>query len=92
MICEAYLAKELIGLTETDLKIITNAFLKYFGKYKMKAGIEEQLLEIMRQDKKNSAGKISFSLPDKIGNCQFDIFVEEALIKDSLSYYQNLEH
>ena len=91
MICEAYLAKELIGLTETDSEIITNAFLKYFGKYKMKAGIEEQLLEIMRQDKKNVAGKISFSLPDKIGSCQFDIFVEEALIKESLSYYQNLE-
>ena len=91
MVCESYLAKELIGLIETDLEIITNAFLKYFGKYKLKAGITEQLLEIMRQDKKNVAGKISFSLPDKIGNCQFDIFVDEALIKESLNYYQNLE-
>jgi 3-dehydroquinate synthase len=90
MICEAYLAKELIGLTETDLETISTAFLKYFGKYKMKAGIEEQLLEIMRQDKKNSAGKISFSLPEKIGKCQFDIYVDEALIKESLNYYREL--
>lgn len=91
MICEAYLAKEMIGLSESDLELITNAFIKYYGKYTIREGITEQLLEIMRQDKKNVSGKINFSLPNKIGNCQIDIFVEEAMIKESLAYYQSLE-
>ena len=91
MICEAYLAKELIGLPESDLEAITAAFLKYFGQYKMKQGIDEQLLEIMKQDKKNTSGNINFSLPDKIGNCQINVLVDNHLIKESLEFYRNLE-
>jgi 3-dehydroquinate synthase len=91
MICEAYLAKELLGLPESDLEIIAQAFLKYFDKYDIKTGIEHDLLEIMQNDKKNVAGKINFSLPDKIGNCLIDVFVDEQLIKDSLNFYRDLE-
>ncbi|MBU0696386.1 MAG: 3-dehydroquinate synthase [Bacteroidetes bacterium] len=91
MICEAYLAKEIIGLPESDLELITSSFLKFFGKYKIRQGIEQELLEIMKNDKKNVSGKIGFSLPDKLGNCLFDIFVEENLIKKSLNYYRSLE-
>ncbi|MEO5909315.1 MAG: 3-dehydroquinate synthase [Pelobium sp.] len=91
MICEAYLAKEMIGLPQNDLDLITKSFFKYYGKYTIREGITEQLLEIMRQDKKNLSGKINFSLPNKIGNCEIDIFVEEAMIKESLDYYQGLE-
>ncbi len=88
MICEAYLAKEIIDLPEKDLELITQSFLKYFGKYQIKEGIEGQLLDIMKQDKKNLSGKINFSLPNELGNCKFDIFVPEAQIKKSLNYYK----
>jgi 3-dehydroquinate synthase len=90
MICEAYLASQLVGLSEQELTTITETFLKYYGRYSIREGIENQLLDIMKQDKKNQSGKISFSLPDKIGNCKFDIFVEEPLIRESLAYYQSL--
>ncbi len=90
MICEAYLATQLVSLPQEDLHSITATFFKYFGKYQIKEGIEHQLLEIMKQDKKNVSGKISFSLPDKIGNCQFDIYVDEVLIKESLDFYKGL--
>ena len=90
MICEAYLATQLVGLSEEDLATITDVFLKYYGKYNIREGIENDLLEVMKQDKKNHSGKISFSLPDQIGNCKFDIFVEEKLIRESLAYYQSL--
>ncbi len=90
MICEAYLAKEMVGLPVSDLELITSTFLKYFGKYKIRPGIEQEILEIMKNDKKNESGKINFSLPNKIGNCQFDIFVDAALIKESLTFYNSL--
>lgn len=91
MICEAYLAKKLVGLSEADLEHITLTFLKYFDHYKMKQGIAEQLLEIMKQDKKNSSGNINFSLPDKIGHCEIDVVIDHNLIKESLEFYRNLE-
>ena len=56
----------------------------------MKQGIDEQLLEIMKQDKKNTSGNINFSLPDKIGNCQINVLVDNNLIKESLEFYRNL--
>lgn len=90
MICEAYLATQLVELSEKELTVITETFVKYYGKYNIRPDIENELLNIMKQDKKNQSGKISFSLPDKIGNCKFDIFVEETLIRDSLAYYQSL--
>ncbi|MBC7654375.1 MAG: 3-dehydroquinate synthase, partial [Oligoflexus sp.] len=90
MICEAYLAKETNGLSEEDLDKITNTFIKFFGRYKIREGINNALLDIMKQDKKNSDGKISFSLPNKIGSCSFDTFIEERLILESLKYYQSV--
>ncbi len=90
MICEAYLAKEINGLSEEDLDKITTAFIKFFGRYKIREGINNALLDIMKQDKKNLSGKISFSLPNKIGSCSFDTFIEEGLILESLKYYQSV--
>ncbi|RKD19547.1 3-dehydroquinate synthase [Pelobium manganitolerans] len=90
MICEAYLAHKLAGLSADDLEVISQTFLKFYGKYEIRGGIERALLEVMKNDKKNTAGKISFSLPDKIGHCLFDIFVEENLILEGLDYYRGL--
>jgi 3-dehydroquinate synthase len=92
MICEAYLAKELAGLSEDDLEAITLSFLKYFDHYIIKQDIDEQLLEIMKQDKKNTSGNINFSLPNKIGHCQIDILIDHHLIKESLEFYRNLKN
>ncbi|MBK0383679.1 3-dehydroquinate synthase [Pedobacter sp. SD-b] len=90
MICEAYLAKEINGLSEEGLEKITTAFVRFFGRYKIREGINNALIDIMKQDKKNLDGKISFSLPNKIGSCSFDSFVEEGLILESLRYYQSV--
>jgi len=90
MICEAYIAKETNGLSEENLDKITNVFIKFFGRYKIREGINNTLLDIMKQDKKNSNGKISFSLPNKIGSCSYDSFIEGSLILDSLKYYQSI--
>lgn len=90
MICEAFLGNKLVGLSDEDLQTITQTFLKVYGNYTLKTGIEAQLLETMRNDKKNYGGKINFSLPNKIGNCLFDIAVTEADILESLDYYREL--
>jgi len=90
MITEAYLAFKSDLLKEEDLNTITKDILKFFPHYQLKVGIDQLLMETMQHDKKNIAGKINFSLPDKIGNCKFNIVVSNELIKESLDYYRDL--
>lgn len=91
MICEAHLAFTTGILSEEALHTIKNDILKFFPLYNLKKDIDNKLLEIMQHDKKNVAGKISLSLPDKIGNCQFNINVSNDMIKESLDFYRNLK-
>lgn len=90
MITEAYLAFKSEILKEEDLHTITKDILKFFPHYQLKTGIDQVLMETMQHDKKNIAGKINFSLPDKIGSCKFNIVVSNQLIKESLDYYRDL--
>lgn len=90
MITEAYIANKTGMLSVEELNIIKNDILKFFPKYSLKSDIYDVLLEIMQHDKKNISGKINFSLPDKIGNCKFNIVVSHNLIKESLDYYRNI--
>ncbi len=90
MICEAYLATHLVKLSKSDFDEIVQTFLSIYGHYTIKDGIEKELFTCMMNDKKNVAGTIYFSLPDKIGNCLFDIKVNQDLIFDSLNFYRNL--
>lgn len=90
MICETYMAFKLGMLPESDLDKIRQDIFKFFEKYTLRADIYDTLLEIMQHDKKNVSGKINFSLPDRIGNCKFNIVVDNELIKQSLDYYREL--
>jgi 3-dehydroquinate synthase len=45
----------------------------------------------MKNDKKNAAGNINFSLLTGIGSSTFNCSVENKNIKESLIYYQNLD-
>ncbi|WP_026904488.1 3-dehydroquinate synthase [Pedobacter glucosidilyticus] len=90
MICESYLAHMTGILEEEDFKTIVQDILKFFPKYKLKEGIENDLLAIMQHDKKNSAGNINFSLPNKIGSCLYNQVVSKDLMIESLAYYRSL--
>ncbi len=86
-ICEAYLASKKNGFSETDLHETVNAIQAVYPAYHLKKESYPALLEIMKNDKKNSAGKISFSLLSEIGKCDFDKFCSEEEIYESLDYY-----
>jgi 3-dehydroquinate synthase len=90
MVCEAYLAHKTVQLSEADLHTISNSFIKFYGKYTLKRNIEDDLFGVMRNDKKNNTGNINFSLPNKIGNCLYDIKVTHKDIVESLDYYRQL--
>lgn len=87
-ICEAYLSFRKNGLSESDLNETAVAIKEVYPAYNLKKATYPALLEVMKNDKKNSGGKISFSLLSEIGKCGFDVFCTEEEIFESLDFYR----
>jgi 3-dehydroquinate synthase len=90
MVCEAYLSKILRGMPDADLKDITNFVLKHYGKYDIQSFDNQQLIALMKQDKKNEDDAINFSLLNKVGDVVVNCTASVDLILESLGYYQGL--
>ena len=90
MICETQLSVLENLINSETAKNIIEKIRKFYPYISINAFSTEQILALMKNDKKNSDGKISFSLINKIGNCQFDCSVSEENIISALHFYQSL--
>ena len=90
MICETRLSflENLIS-EETANQIITN-IKKFYPSISIASFTKEEIIVLMKNDKKNDAGKINFSLLTEIGSSNFDYSCSEENINYALHYYQNL--
>lgn len=86
-ICEAYLSFMKNDFSESDLKETVEAIRTVYPTYNLKKESYRALFDIMKNDKKNIAGQINFSLLSEIGKCGFDKFCSEEEIFESLDYY-----
>lgn len=86
-ICEAYLSSQKNGLTQAELEETVEAIKAVYPGYHIKKESYSSLLEIMKNDKKNNGGQISFSLLSEIGKCAYDLYCEEGEIFESLDFY-----
>jgi len=90
MICEAFLAYRHNNLPSEDLDEITVYLRSVFPDYHLKSNSYGEILEFMLNDKKNVNGKIGFALPSAIGKCDFNIFLTNDQIIESLNFYADL--
>jgi len=90
MICEAYMSVKRNILSEKDLEEINTYILSIYPPYEMKQQTYPQLMTYMRNDKKNSDGKINFTLIEGIGKAIWDQDCSEEEIIDGLNYYKSL--
>jgi len=90
MICEAQLSVIKTGLTEDEVKEITEVISGLYPKYEITESNHKTLYNIMLKDKKNQNGKINCSLLTKIGQCRIDNVCAEEELYDSLRYYATL--
>lgn len=90
MICETRISflQDLIS-EETANEIVSN-IQKFFPHLDIKSFSVEEIVNLMKNDKKNSAGNINFSLITGIGTSTFNCSVSLEDIENSLLYYQNL--
>ncbi len=88
-ICEAFLSAKRNGLKRMELSEIVKTIKNTYPTYKLDKASYSELLDIMKNDKKNNAGQISFSLLSEIGKCGYDIYCTEEEIFESLNYYSH---
>ena len=90
MICETHLSylNQLIP-AETSEGIIKN-LQRFYPNISISEFKNDEILSLMKNDKKNSAGNINFSLLTALGECNFDFSVSEEQILESLHFCHNL--
>ena len=88
MICELYISHILLEIPKKDLYQIVSVLINQFPLKKINN--KDNIMNFIRQDKKNKNGKFLFSLISKIGICYFDQEVSEDIIKESLNFYNTL--
>lgn len=89
IICEAYISRNIENLSGKEFKSILEYITLRFPKYKQKFNPEE-LINYMRNDKKNREGNIHFTLLKRIGKAKVDQVCSADLIIQALNFYQNL--
>ena len=87
MILEAYLSKELTGLSDNSLTDIKSTFLKRYKKVEFSKDDIKAILSLLKFDKKNSHGNINFVLLKSLGEPAIDITVPDNLYHEAFAYY-----
>lgn len=88
MICESRLSYLNNLLPEPIANEIILQINKFFPLHDITHFQEEEILQLMINDKKNNNGEISFSLIDGIGSSCYDQRVSTEKISDSLNFYR----
>lgn len=89
MICEAYLSETKLGLTTHELDKISNYILKIYDSRPIDEKAIGEILILTRQDKKNEGNTIKCSLLKSIGDCTFNIDIDENDISRSIEFYND---
>lgn len=88
MILEGYLSHKLLGLSEQSLEDIKSTFLNKYDKVEFSDTDIENILKLMKYDKKNSHGKVNFVLLKNIGEPVVDVEIPVELFTDAFAYYK----
>ena len=91
MICETRLSF-LENIIEEDISDNIIFHLKNYFPIRVLNFNSNEILDLMKNDKKNQNSKIQFSLIDKIGSCLYNKECSEKNILASLEFYQKLNY
>ena len=90
MLMESWLSVRLDELPEADLTEITNYLLTIYGHQPIPTSSYPELLNTMRQDKKNEDERINFTLLRAPGAARINATAEVGLIEEALDWYNGL--
>ena len=86
---EAYLSNAVTNLPSEEMEKIKTTFLSHYPKTNFTQKEIKAILNLLKHDKKNRAGKVNFVLLQAIGSPVIDIEVNPALFEQAFEYYAN---
>jgi len=90
LICETYISVKKNGLDEKQANEIYDYICKLFTPYIINPHNIPELLDIIKQDKKNNNKKLNFTLITEIGKSLINNDCDEKLIAESIAFYSNI--
>lgn len=87
MILEAFLSHKLEGLSEKTMEDIKTTFLTHFEKIEFSESDIDNILSLLKFDKKNAHGNINFVLLENIGEPVIDVKIPSNLFQEAFAYY-----
>lgn len=90
MIGEAWLSWRLGHLTREDYDRVARHLLSLYKPYLLDGAADHRVIELMRNDKKNTGGQFRFTLLTGIGSAIVDVPVTAAQAQEALEHYRLL--
>lgn len=90
MILESYLSSEMLNFPKEKLQDISNIIIDLFGFVDIPTEDINEIISLLKHDKKNSNGQVNFVLLKDIAIPKLDIVVSEELIIKSFDFYSSL--
>ncbi len=88
LICELYLSAIKTGFPTEKMHQTVRFIRDYYGSYPITCDDYDQLIELMRHDKKNNSGIINFTLLSDIGQIHINQTATDDEIKECLDFYR----
>ena len=89
MILETFLSYKLLNFPKDKMNDVKATIFKLFPKVKFNKEDYNEIIKLLRFDKKNNYGNINFVLLNDIGKPELDCQVENDLILDAFEFYKN---
>jgi len=90
MICEAYLSHRILGFSKSNLNLVHSFILNLFGKVMIEKDDYSPIIDLLKHDKKNVGGQVTFVLLNKMEDFNLNCTASTELVIESLDYYNNL--
>ncbi len=88
MICELYLSAVKTGFPTEKMRQTVQFIRETYGNYAITCDDYDELIELMRHDKKNTSGVINFTLLGAIGDIRINQTATEEEIKEAFDFYR----
>lgn len=89
MVMEAYLGVSCCSFSNVAAEEIKKTFAQFYPPVEIDAQDREGILELLRHDKKNKAGRVNFVLLKSIGVPEIDVEVPQELFTQAFKFYGN---
>ncbi len=88
LVCELYLSVVKTGFPSDQMRQTVNFIRDNYGRFAITCDDYDELIALMRHDKKNTSGVINFTLLDAIGDVLINQTASDEEIRESLDFFR----